>query len=246
MLGRWGTGQDRAPDTASALAEALRRYDIGAALVHYAIAARNSPRVGNARLLAEIAGFPQLAPCWVLLPDATGEFPSPDETMSAMQAANVRAALLAPRTYRLALREWGVGPLLERLAARCIPTFVDFGVFSWSSEAMDWGGLLEIGQSFPDLPLILVRANIGSDRQLFPLLEQLPNLHIETSYYTVHRGIELICRQFGARRAFFGTSMPYRNPGPAITALMYARISATERALVGGGNLRRLLEEVRW
>jgi hypothetical protein len=40
--------------------------------------------------------------------------------------------------------------------------------------------------------------------------------------------------------------MPYRNPGPAITALMYSHISAEERALVGGGNLRRLLEEVRW
>ena len=182
----------------------------------------------------------------MLLPEATGEFPSADETVETMRATNVRAALLAPRSYRLALREWGIGPLLERLAARRIPTFMDFSVFSWSSEAIDWDGLLEIGQAFPDLPLILVRANIGSNRQLFPLLEQLPNLHIETSYYTVHRGIELACRQFGARRALFGTSMPFRSPGPAITALMYARISETERALVGGDNLRRLLEEVRW
>ena len=85
----------------------------------------------------------------------------------------------------------------------------------------------------------------GSNRRLFPLLEQYPNLYIETSYYVVHRGIELICRHFGAERLLFGTGLPQRAPGPAITALSYSQISDQERALIASGNLRRLLAEVR-
>jgi predicted TIM-barrel fold metal-dependent hydrolase len=67
------------------------------------------------------------------------------------------------------------------------------------------------------------------------------HLYVETSYYTVHRGIEKLCGTFGPERVLFGTGMPRRDPGAAITALAYSLIDDEARALVAGGNLRRLL-----
>jgi predicted TIM-barrel fold metal-dependent hydrolase len=92
--------------------------------------------------------------------------------------------------------------------------------------------------------VVLVRPDIGSPRRLFALLEWHASLRVESSYYTVHQGLAELCRLFGAGRVLFGTGLPLRAPGPAITALLYQALGAEERALVAGGNLERLLGEV--
>jgi len=236
--------QPGAPVTAAQLAAELARLEIAHALVTHADAAGYDPDAGNRRLLDEIAGYPQLEPCWVLLPHDTGEFPPPADAVAAMQAAGVRAARIYPRAFRFAFRLWALAPLLEALAARRIPLWVDFGHQGWSEETIDYDGLHEVCGAFPALPVVLVRPHIGSDRRVYPLLRQHPNLHLETSYYTVHRGIERLCAAFGPERVLFGTGMPTRAPGPAITALAYSLIDDAARALVAGGNLRRLLSQV--
>ena len=50
--------------------------------------------------------------------------------------------------------------------------------------------------------MILPAINIGSDRILIPLMQRLPNLYVDTSYYTVHRGIELLDSAVGAGTYF--------------------------------------------
>jgi predicted TIM-barrel fold metal-dependent hydrolase len=115
---------------------------------------------------------------------------------------------------------------------------------SWTDEFVDWEGLLEVCVAFPELPVVLVRPNIEGNRRLFALMGRCPNLRIETSYYTVHRGIELVTRNFGAERLLFGTDFPVRAPGPAITALAYSLIDDADRARIAGGNLRALLSGV--
>jgi hypothetical protein len=240
---RWYT--PGAPSTASELAETLASYGIGAALVHHAGAVWHNPHLGNQWLLSEVGGYPDLYPCWVLMPHQPGEVPPPDQVVDLMIASGVRAARVFPRDHRFALRLWNVGTLLERLATHRLPLWVDFGHQHWDSESIDWDGLYEVCAAFPALPLVLVRPDIASNRRLFALMERFANLYIETSYYTVHRGIEVVCRQFGPGRILFGTGLPLRAPGPAITALRYSLIDDEARALVGGANLRRLLEEVK-
>jgi hypothetical protein len=245
LLGRAAVRQPGAPTTAEELVATLRAFGIGEALVYHAAAAEYSPRVGNERLLADVAGRPELHPCWVLGPHQTGELPPPAETVPAMLRAGVRAVRLFPHDHRYRFRPWNIGPLLECLAAHRVPVCVDFGMIGWSEELVDWEGLIEVCAAFPDLPVILARASIGSNRRLFPAIERCPNLLIETSYYAVHRGIELVATIFGADRLLFGTGYPLRAPGPAIAALAYALVSETDRARIGGGNLRALLEGVR-
>jgi hypothetical protein len=244
MLGRSAVRQPGAPTTPEELVAALRSYGIGEALVYHADAAEYSWTVGNERLLADIASWPCLRPCWMLGPHQTGELPAPDAVVPAMLAADVRAACLFPHDHRYRFRTWNIGPLLERLASHRIPVWVDFGMRGWTDELVDWEGLVEVCTTFADLPVILVRAGIGGNRRLFPAMERCPNLLIETSYYTVHRGIELVAATFGAERLLFGTGFPTRAPGPAVTALAYALVSDADRTRIAAGNLRALLKEV--
>jgi len=230
-----------APSTTEALVAELASNGIARALVYHADAVGHDPVEGNQRLLDEIAGYPGLEPCWVLLPHHTGEFPPPDIVLAQLLAKGVRAARVFPRTFRFAFRLWNLGELLSSLSAHRIPLWVDFGHDGWSEESIDYDGLREVCGAFPMLPVVLVRPNIGTDRRVYALMAQHPNLCVETSYYTVHRGIELLCETFGPERVLFGTGLPHRAAGPAVTALAYSLIDDTARALVAGGNLRRLL-----
>ncbi|MGC9347479.1 MAG: amidohydrolase family protein [Anaerolineae bacterium] len=243
-LGRSEQRRPGAPVTAEDLVAELNELQLAGALVYHADAAGHDPAYGNRRLLAEIAGHPELLPCWVMLPHETGEVAPPEEVVAAMLDAGVRAARILPYTYRFAFRVWNLEPLLSQLADHRIPLWVDFGHDGWSERTIDWEGIHEVCEAFPELPVVLVRPNIGSNRWLFPLMHKHANLHVETSYYTVHRGIELVCETLGPERVLFGTGMPHRAPGPAITALAYSLIDDEARALVAGGNLRRLLEAV--
>jgi predicted TIM-barrel fold metal-dependent hydrolase len=233
-----------APTTAGELVQAMQRYGIDRALVYHTEAVWHNPHLGNQRLLSEIAEYPALEPCWVVMPHHSREVPHPEEVVAEMLVAGVRAARLFPGDHRFSLRLWNLRDLLENLAAFRIPLWVDFGHQSWSEDKVDWDGLHEVCAAFAALPVILVRASIGDNRRLLALMERLPNLYVETSYYTVHRGIEFICDCLGPERVLFGTGMPLRAPGPAITALTYSLLDDAACALVAGGNLRRLLGRV--
>ena len=241
MVGRSAVRQPGAVTDPGELVAALRSVGIGEALVFHAAAAEYDRAIGNERLLLEAAGHPALHPCWVLGPHQTGELPPPGEVVPAMLRAGVRAVRLCPHDHKYRFRPWNIGSLLERLETYRVPVWVDFGIRSWTDEFIDWEGLVEVCTTFPALPVILVRAGIGSDRLLFPAMERCPNLLIETSYYTVHRGIEVVAATFGASRLLFGTGLPTRAPGPAITALTYALISDEDRRRIAAGNLRALL-----
>lgn len=234
-----------APATAQALVNELEANGISRALVYHADAVGYDPMEGNQRLLEATSEWPQLEPCWVVLPDHTGETPPSNVVVRMMLDAGVAAARIFPRTFRVPFRVWALDTLLAALAAHRIPLWVDFGHESWSEEAIDFDGLYQVCQAFPELPVVLVRPNIGTDRSLYPLMQQCPQLHVETSYYTVHRGIEHLALTFGPERILFGTGLPDRAPGPAITALSYSALTSCARSAIAGHNLARLLSQAK-
>ena len=72
------------------------------------------------------------------------------------------------------------------------------------------------------------------------------NLHLSLSpLYSVHAGIEDLCRQFGATRLLFGSGYPVCEGGAAVAELNYAEIPAEARQAIAGANLQRLIDEVR-
>ena len=245
---RLGKARDHipgAPATADAIIAEMDEVGIADGLVWHADAQHSDAFAGNQQMMVEIADNPRLHPCWIFMPHETGEVPPPDIVVDAMLQANVRAARIFPLEHLFMLRLWNIATLLDCLTVHHIPLFIDFGVKGWSDENFDWDGIVEIGTAYPDLPLILTSVNISSDRRLIPLMKHFPNVYVETSYYTVHRGIELLVSAVGPERILFGSGLPQRAPGPALTALSYSLITDEEKKLVAGDNLRRLLNGVR-
>ena len=49
----------------------------------------------------------------------------------------------------------------------------------------------------------------------------------------------------GAERLLFGTGFPEAESMSAVTQLMYAEISDEQKRLIGAGNLKRVISEIR-
>lgn len=235
-----------APEDVPALLATMDAYGLERALVTHTYAKWHHPTLGNDRLGEEIAGQDRLFPCWVVLPAATREVPPEAEQVSRLLSAGARAARLCPAAHRLSLEPWVVDRLLGALAERRVPLLLDLDTGHWSDARADrhrfaWWAC----RTFPDLPLVLLREPGTEFRTLFPLLDGCPNLIVETSYMQGHDGIALLAERWGAHRLVFGTGLPVWDPALPITGLSYAGLSAEDRATVGGGALRALMEGCR-
>jgi len=236
MVGRWGQPQPGQFHTADDLQRELERCGIARALVSHSLAKELDPGTGNAALARELSGRERLAPCWVVMPHHTGELPPPDELCERMVAQGVRAARLFPQAHNYGLAEWCSGELLAELEKRRIPVFLDH-------EQTNWDEVDAVCTAHPELPLILLRVGYRAHRFLYPLFERHPNLHVEISWFQAHNGIADCTRRYGAERLLFGSALPHFTPGGPIAMIAYAQMPDDDKALVAGGNLRRLLGE---
>ena len=224
------------------LIEELDRVGIKEALVYHMFAKEGSPAVGNKRLMEEIIPlFPQLHPCWVLLPDGTGEMESVEAIIGRMAETRVRVARMFPVFHAFQLNQRVCGSVLSALEDKRIPLIVDYDG-QIGADFMRWDELAQVLEHYSNLPLILAEPTYSCQRNLYPLLATYPNLTIDISLFCAHGGIEDLCVHFGAERLIFGTGMPIHAPGPALTMLLYANVSQAEKTLIGSENLHRLMK----
>ncbi len=231
-----------APKDVPELLATMDQFGISRALVTHTYAKWHDPTEGNARLMREVAGEPRLAPCWVVLPAATGEVPPEGEQVERLLDAGARAARLCPAAHRLSLEPWEVDPLLAALAARRVPLLLDCDNAHWS-EARPWRFIEYAARAYPSLPLVLLREPQANLRTLLALLERCPNVIVETSYFQAHDGIALLAERFGAHRLVFGTGLPVFDPGLPVAGLMYAGLPPEALAAVAGETLAQLLAQ---
>jgi len=144
--------------------------------------------------------------------------------------------------HRFSMEPWCAGPLLEELAAHRMPVLIDFMFFR--RDDPDWRLLYDLCQRYPTAPIVLTGWSGLASRSFYPLCQACPNLYLETSGYALFRGLEAFCGQVGARQLLYGSGLPFKAPGVAMTTLTHAFISAEEKELIAAGNLERLLEEV--
>jgi hypothetical protein len=226
--------------SAESLRKQMLRYGIQDALVYHILAREYQPAAGNEQLIRELDGCQDLHPCWVVLPHHTGEFPSPDVLLQRMSQNHVRSVRLFPSQgdHYYSLEDWNCGDLFTALEQARVPTLIDF-------DQTDWSTIHHVGTRYPRLPLIVLRCHYRVDRNLYPLLEQCPELRIEISWYEQFRAVEVTARRFGAERLLFGSAMPEREAGGIIAGIEEANLSESEKRLIAGDNMRRLLAEVR-
>ncbi|HUT19514.1 MAG TPA: hypothetical protein VM366_10165 [Anaerolineae bacterium] len=234
-----GLGYAATPD--DLLAE-MDHCGVDEALVTCAAQQFGSPLEGNEMVVVQTRGYARLHPVWALLPSQTGEFPEPAALIAQMRVHNVHALCAWPGQHHYLLDGRTFGSLLEELTARRVPLFLPLteqsgGQGGWSLA----GSLLE---EYPRLTLVLTNQSVwGQDRYFRPLVEQYPNLYLETSHYELANGLSDLCRRYGAERWLFGSAYPERCLGGAVYQLLRADVPRAAIKAIAGANLRRLLEE---
>lgn len=227
-------------DSVAGLLRQMDRCGIDAAYVSHASCLEYDPQEGNARLMQEIGRETRLRPVWVLVPASSGEMAPPRETLPALRDGDIRLVRFFPGRHNFPFTEWNLGDWFDLLAERRVPVMLDLG----DVGSMD--PVYRLAEPRPHLPVILSKISYRPDRGLFRLMERLPNLHIETSTYKPHLGIERMVTRFGEGRLVFGSSMTEFSPGPALAAVMRADIPLPAKRAIAGANLERLTGAVQW
>ncbi|MCD6333726.1 MAG: amidohydrolase family protein [Candidatus Latescibacteria bacterium] len=217
---------------------------INQALVRHIAMEEESPVVGNQLLIREIASFDRLEPSWAILPPQTGELGTPDELVARMKTDGVRALWAFPSKHHYLLTGTTFGGLFEILIQRRIPLFVSA---KERSNGIEGFAMIEaLLRDFPKLVLVATDHGCwGEDRLFRPLIERYEHFYIDTSRYELAGGIRDFCDRYGPHRMLFGTGFPEIPMGGAFLTLLHAEISDQAKAAVFGGNLQRLLREVR-
>lgn len=230
---------------ASQALEEMDRCGISRALVRNAAIFVETPEVGNKLTLQACETSDRLVPSWGILPPDTGELGEVDEFLAAMKEADVRALWAYPLAHRYVLNTTTMGGLLEEMQSRGIPLFLH------RSESVGGGETVyrtadEVLADFPTLHLIIVgHGSWGEDRFFRPLMTRYDNFAVDTSRYELDGGIEEVCGNYGPRRLLFGGAFPTTPMGGPMLTLLHAGISDEDKALIAGGNLAAMLEEVR-
>ncbi len=244
QIGRYKRLSEGMPYSTEDLLADMNRFGIAEALVTDSLSREVYTEWGNQRVLKETRHEPRLHPTWALMPARTGEIGPLDTLLERMHSARVRAVRLFPGHYTFSLEDWCIGDLLDVLEEGRIVTFIDSNpeLLGYPMDATNWEDIVHLCRAHPDLPVVVSESRFRSaNRMMYQALETCPNLHFELSGFWAHRGIEYVCREFGAERLLFGTKWPVREIGGVVATTRYAEISDADRAKIAGDNLRGML-----
>jgi predicted TIM-barrel fold metal-dependent hydrolase len=158
-----------------------------------------------------------------------------------MKRGHVVALRAFPDLHRFFLSRLVFGRWLEEIAERRIPLLLSL------EKGISWQATYQLLEAYPVLTCVLCDIGIwGVDRYTWPLLENYPNVYVETSLLALEDGgMEATVARYGAERLLFGSGFPERYPESAILQLLHADISESDRQKIASGNLKRVLAQVR-
>ena len=226
--------------TAGELLAEMDRAGIEKALVWHVAQRDHGAPAGN-RLLAEaIAPCDRLVGCWAIYPPQTGELGDLDQFFAAAGKARVRAFRVFPTSSRFLLRTESLGDILDRMVKARVPLFVS------APKHASWEAVYDLLKEMPELRVVLSeQSNWGSDRLFRPLVDRYPNVYVELSGYFVAGGLDAFVRDYSAKRLLFGTNFPESYLGANMLAVAHLDVSQADRQAIAGGNLKKLLDEVK-
>ncbi|MFH1616415.1 MAG: amidohydrolase family protein [Planctomycetota bacterium] len=152
----------------------------------------------------------------------------------------VRGVRLFPRSHNFPLVSWCLGSLCKWLVEHNMPLFI------WHLE-LDWDQIYKLAKQFPSLRIIIetqTQKILYHTRPLFGLMRDCENVSVELSNFAGAGFIEYAVGRFGAERLIFGSFMPVADPLVPMGMVLDADISESDKALIAGGNIKRLIAEV--
>jgi len=231
-------------DTADDLLALMDRHHIHEALVHDYHARSVVPIAnGNSRVTDAVKNSDRLHPVWILEPPEIPGEAAAETVVTAMLAADVRAARLCMR--RMGPVPWMWADLLARLEAHRVPTFFDFGTSSTTiGELRDYDAdaIYTMAKEHPGLPVILSRVmgGLGVHPAVPQMVRRLPNLYIDITAILNYWRTAAV--DASPEKVLFASGLPFSDPSILVSNVQYAmEIDTTAKKLICGDNLRRLL-----
>ncbi len=218
----------------------MTRLSIGKALVRTLPGDLVSDQpAANAALFDECGQLDKLVPCPVLLPDTGCDVAPVADQIAAALDKGAGAGLIRPKADYWSLKPWVCDGLFHALEEARLPIFCNATEVSLEQVG-------DLASRYPSTPFIVAGVTYRVHRVLLPLLHTFPNVYLSIgSNYAVHLGLELLVREVGPERLLFGTGFPTAEPMAAIALLLYADMEEDSRAMIGAGNIERLLGEIR-
>ena len=225
---------DSEPSPCGSRSELLAEMDafgVARAAIYHAQADAFSAMAANLCLEDWLGDDDRLVPQWSVLPTA--------ESMAQLRALHEQGRAQCVRLFNareagLPFRPWAYSRLLSWLDDERISLWIPL-------PDADPDELVTTLQAFPTLVTVLVGAHYQHALWVRPLLEALPNAHLELSRYEVPGEIEALRGEFGTERLVYGSWYSRYAMGPMLFYLHHTSLSEAELALVCAGNLERIL-----
>jgi predicted TIM-barrel fold metal-dependent hydrolase len=90
-------------------------------------------------------------------------------------------------------------------------------------------------------PVIVESFRYASLAEALVVMQEVPNVFVETHLINSPNWVELLKAEVGSERIVYGSNAPVSYVSAATTQIAYAQVSDTDKALMFGGNLRRIL-----
>lgn len=225
---------DAGDGSVTSLLQVLDRFGIDSAVVTHSLATHHDAAAGNQRLLKEVAEHPRLHPSWVVLPTSCGELPPGPVLVEQARTAGVGLLVARPTAHGYDVESPDLAPLLDAAAGTGLPIMIQ-------SDQTSWAALERIATTHPQLWLIVTDVGYRTLRRVCGLLERHPRLLLSTANLSGHLALEYLVERFGAHRLVFGTGLPVRDPGEAVTRLRLSELDDEDVRQIGGATMRALL-----
>lgn len=219
-------------DRAALLIE-MDRHGVQRALIYHALTEVNSPSEGNQLLEDWLGPDDRLVPQWSIMPTA--------ESLAQIEHLHNQGRVTAVRLHEtssigLPFRPWAHGTMLAWLTEKQIPLWIPLPDFNVDE-------LVATLQAYPDLVTVIVGAHYTHALWLRPLLQALPNAHLELSRYETIGDVEALCAEFGANRLLYGSWYPRYAMGPMLFYLHHTALAEGDLVRICAQNLETLLRK---
>ncbi len=226
--------------SAADLERMLEEFSIEGALVSHWEGVTVSAQDGNRALIGCIKDLPEsVYTIWTGLPLIPHEqTPHPG---SGKPDSHLRGVRLFPKTHHFTLAPWSVGGLCEWCVEYRIPLFI------WHVE-VDWQQLHTLARTHPDLTVIVEsqwQKILYENRNLYGVMTENRNVCLEISNFAGPDFVAHAVRTFGADRFLYGSFLPVNDAYTAMGMIADAELSSQEKQLIAGGNIKRILQEVK-
>lgn len=211
------------------LLDEMDKMGVEKALVHHPDTQGDITK-GNQRLLRRLESLKRLIPQFTVNPvhDLLSE------TRELVIQAGVKSIRLYPKTHKYPLLQWILDSWIDWVREEGLSLWIPI-------EEVKIRDLYPIGQSFPDVPIVLSDVHYTHYTTAMLLMDKLPNTYMDLSRFDVGDGVRRFVNQFGAGRFLYGSSYPDLAMGPYLYYLHQSVLDEEQLRKICFGNLRSLI-----